>query len=243
MLPNDNKAITKLSNSKLQSTSLTNPVTKPAISSSGRILILGDNLARGLTPLFINQCSNFSVLNIFKPNAKTEQVTNDIMNLSKSFTFSDYIILIAGSNNFLSSNNVTSLFNLFKTLKSTITYTNIIITGIPYNYEFNHGNNFALQNINKSIYTLNRFVYRMCENLFNFFYVDLNFMLKNKFYFSNQLCINKTGKYLIVKKICDIIKANDYNIVSIQNIPTIINNYVLKNKQNFPLVIEQKTIG
>nr|XP_018907089.1 PREDICTED: uncharacterized protein LOC109037050 [Bemisia tabaci] len=71
------------------------------IGAKRNLLILSASHGRGLSNIFKDSLgSNISITSIFKPNAKIEQVIENLKDLTKNFNERDIVIIIGGSNNF-----------------------------------------------------------------------------------------------------------------------------------------------
>lgn len=102
--------------------------------SKGRLLIICDEYGRHLDKSFRVKHNKLVYQTIIKPGACFEMVTENIIELTKDFTLRDYVLILAGSNNFDRMQ-----FPSFKDINSKLkycTHTNLIFTSIPYrNYK------------------------------------------------------------------------------------------------------------
>lgn len=103
-----------------------------ALVGNGRrkMLILSDEYGRHLDSL-IKKCgiSSLQTETIIKPGALFRNVVEDIANLTKHYTINDYVLIIAGTNDFKQRK-----YPIFKEIQSRIRYctsTNIIFTSVP----------------------------------------------------------------------------------------------------------------
>ncbi|KAG5872114.1 hypothetical protein JTB14_016199 [Gonioctena quinquepunctata] len=96
-----------------------------------KILILCDELGYGLGKSISKFIGNeFSIETLIKPGAYFVNVIEDIINLSTNFGLNDYIIVLAGSNDFHAKK-----FPLFREINSKAkcsSHTNIIFSSVPY---------------------------------------------------------------------------------------------------------------
>lgn len=101
--------------------------------SSRKMLLLcdehGQDLGRQLLKYFNK--SLLMVQSIVKPGASFSGVIEDIESLTKNFTLLDYVVIIAGSNDFL--NRTYPLFRIINQKIKQCTHTNIIFTTVPFN--------------------------------------------------------------------------------------------------------------
>lgn len=106
----------------------------PEKDKQNQVLILGDSHGRGLTQTISARLgSKFKVMSIIKPNAVFDDVVMDIENLCSSFNKNDYVVIIAGTNDFNHSDGSLKL-NLDK-INRIADRTNIVIPGIPLRFD------------------------------------------------------------------------------------------------------------
>lgn len=102
-----------------------------ATKQPGKILILGDSNSRDASRYimkFLN--SEYKVLNICKPNAKLEDVTSDIVQLTKDFNVNDFVIIIGGANNIIKG--FSFKLGSIKDIVIPLNHTNVIFITVPY---------------------------------------------------------------------------------------------------------------
>lgn len=125
-----------------------------------KILILGDESAKRVACLIKEQLTNYTVSAVVKPNATFEEVTFGMEKSSSSFGKNDYIIIIAGTHNFIERRKYISFRNIKMNLEAC-SNTNIIISSVPYTFS----SDFRL---NIQIYKHNTQLFRMITKLSNF---------------------------------------------------------------------------
>lgn len=100
-----------------------------------RVLILGDSHGRNLGNLLNLKCS-FSVLNIFKPNAKLCNVLQDVDSHTKDFTFNDFVFIIGGTNDLLSDDyKIKNIQQIYDMLVTKLRNTNVILPAVSNNFQ------------------------------------------------------------------------------------------------------------
>lgn len=136
-----------------------------------KVLILADSNGRGCSRILQEELgSRFEVKSFFKPNAKFSDVTRDIGKLGKNHTDEDFIVVLAGSNDF--QNNLAH--DTLKTLKyikpdcsefsvdsliGVTKHTNVLVGGIPLRFEIGG------RNLNEAIKKTNINLYKKLEHL------------------------------------------------------------------------------
>ena len=100
---------------------------------SRKMLLLCDDYGRELgSQLFKHFHRNiFTMETIVKPGASFSGVIEDIESLTKNYTLLDYVVIVAGSNDFI--NRRYPLFRIINKKIKQCTHTNIIFTSVPYN--------------------------------------------------------------------------------------------------------------
>lgn len=119
------------------------------MSSDDKILILTDDYGRNIAKLVrkIINSNTYQIETIIKPGAAFQQVIEDLEALTKNYTLSDYVIIIAGSNNFNSRNR----YPLFKDIAQKVikcSNTNLIISTAPYK---SYNTNTFIRKYNKKL--------------------------------------------------------------------------------------------
>ncbi|KAG5863587.1 hypothetical protein JTB14_023354 [Gonioctena quinquepunctata] len=133
----------------------------------------------------------FTIETIIKPGAYFVNVIEDVVELSMNFGLNDYIIVIAGSNDFNSKK-----YPSFREINSRIkecSHTNIIFSSVPYGKQVK----------------LNDFIYKFNIKLNEYTY-KLNHYAEGDISFFDLNCTKGTmqSKKEIVKKISDSIFRN-----------------------------------
>lgn len=115
------------------------------------------------------QLKNCTVQTIIKPNACFKDVIECMVDLVKNYTINDFVIVLAGLNDFKNKK-----YPHFKDINNQIkhcTHTNIILASVPfYNFE-NKINNFVYKfndKLNGYVFRLNRYAKG------NIIYLELN---------------------------------------------------------------------
>lgn len=97
--------------------------------SRRKIMILSDEYGRYLDSFIKNKCNSVTTETIIKPGALFQNVIEDIVSLTRNYTLNDYVLIVAGTNDFKKMK-----YPFFKDIQSKIRYctgTNIIFTSIP----------------------------------------------------------------------------------------------------------------
>ncbi|KAG5864687.1 hypothetical protein JTB14_030281 [Gonioctena quinquepunctata] len=170
-----------------------------------KILILCDELGYGLGKSITKFIGNeFSLETLIKPGAYFVNVIEDIINLSTNFGLNDYIIVLAGSNDFHAEK-----FPLFREINSKAkcsSHTNIIFSSVP------HGNHVEL----------NDFIYKFHLKL-NDYSHKLNHYAEGdiSFFDLNNVKGSMISRKEIVKKNLNIIlrkkQVKNLKFVSVEN--------------------------
>lgn len=100
---------------------------------ANKILILCDEKGRKLREVIKNKLkhlgySKYVIETIIKPGASFEKVIEDLGGLTSKFTINDYVIIVAGTNNF--KNKVYPSVKYINSIVKLCTHTNIIFTNI-----------------------------------------------------------------------------------------------------------------
>ncbi|KAG5878279.1 hypothetical protein JTB14_031540 [Gonioctena quinquepunctata] len=134
-----------------------------------KILILCDEIGYGLRKSMSKSIGEeFTIETIIKPGAYFVNVIEDVVELSMNFGLNDYIIVIAGSNDFNSKK-----YPSFREINSRIkecSHTNIIFSSVPYGKQVKLNDFIYKFNIklNEYTYKLNHYA----EG--DIFFIDLN---------------------------------------------------------------------
>ncbi|KAG8252169.1 hypothetical protein J6590_064200 [Homalodisca vitripennis] len=112
--------------------------TRPSMESGtinkNKILILADSHGRGCGEHIRDRLGRmFVVTSIIKPNANFNDVIENIEELTESYQNGDYVIVLAGTNNF--NNRTPDLDFRFDLIKQVARKTNVVIPGIPHRFD------------------------------------------------------------------------------------------------------------
>lgn len=166
------------------------------------ILLLADQLGKGMNSILRRTIKNCTVTSVIKPGASLSAVMANMHNLSKHLTKSDVIIVMAGQNDLLNGS-----FPSFKIICENLkkcSHTNIIFSSVPYTKSIN---------INNSIFKYN------CK--LNDFIVKLNKVTEGnvKYYEINKETY-KINKNTYTNDISDIINKHSFLPKSLIFVPT-----------------------
>lgn len=124
-----------------------------------KVILLSDELGKGIRPkLYSLVKDSIKMISIVKPCADIRNVIENIEFLAKDFRRNDYIIIMAGKNDF-SKKQLPSFRYINEKLKSCSS-TNIIFSSVPYTksrilnqriYKYNSTLNLYIQKLNKVI--------------------------------------------------------------------------------------------
>lgn len=155
-----------------------------------KIMIIGDEYGHNLNVTLKQLLDKdmFKIETIIKPGASFSGVIENIASLAKTYTLTDYIIIVAGANDF-ENNKYPSFKNINNKLKSC-THTNIIITTVPFiiNRKINKYINKFNNKLNDYLFRLNKYTQGNVNLL------DIN---NNSGTISNKRVIAKQLAYLI----------------------------------------------
>ncbi|KAG8324757.1 hypothetical protein J6590_084788 [Homalodisca vitripennis] len=102
--------------------------------NKNKILILADSHGRGCGEHIRDRLGRmFVVTSIIKPNANFNDVIENIEELTESYQNGDYVIVLAGTNNF--NNRTPDLDFRFDLIKQVARKTNVVIPGIPHRFD------------------------------------------------------------------------------------------------------------
>lgn len=159
---------------------------------------MGRNVNELLRQYCVSSCNVYSMI---KPNAKFSQVIESISSMCSDFTFSDAIVIIAGTNDYSSwIPGENKSFNLSQ-LKPLIGKTNIIINSVPARFDKAFSNSaFNIYNSNFDLYDL--------ASKHGFLYFDSFSFLKRHYFTRHGLHLNMHGKCEFVMKLKHFILEN-----------------------------------
>lgn len=164
-----------------------------------QILVLGDGLAQNFRSI-LDRCLNsrFVITTVVKQNALLDEVVYNIVQLTKTFTKNDYVVVMGGMVNLL--NGIRVKEETIKKLEEVRNYTNLVIFSVPL-WE----NNLLL---NKFINEHNKMIFqRICIRNDSVTFLHFNAIINSWYFvFKNNLHIKYIGKVLIAQalknKIC-----------------------------------------
>ncbi|KAF5279994.1 hypothetical protein FQA39_LY05375 [Lamprigera yunnana] len=159
----------------------------PGIKNSKKILILADsngkNMSATLSGVLSHNYKNYQIQSMIKSNVCLEGVVQDIENLTRKFTRSDYVIILGGSSDFLDKNKISINDNILKLICKAVFNTNLLYCSIPYT------NTNKISTINDNIFKTNCNIWekicnyqKTCDNIVQ---VDINSVLKYNCYTRN----------------------------------------------------------
>lgn len=164
-----------------------------------KVLLLCDDYGRNINKIMHNMLlsGEYHIETIIKPGASFHQVIENIDLLTVNYGIYDYIIIIAGSNNFNKNHKYPSFRNIWEKIKQC-SHSNIIITTVPYRnskvdkfiYKFN-------KKLSDFVWKLNKYVPGKVN------IVDVNNKI-SKFEISNMIVTSMFSK------------TNDKNLVFVE---------------------------
>lgn len=182
-----------------------------------KLYILGDSHGRNLNKLINKFDGNWQVLNVFKPNANIENVVNDIDNLSKNLTLSNFLLVIGGTNDFMSKKyNTYKIEKTFHKLIKKCNHTNLILSAVPYSHKYKY--------INMDIFRVNQYIYKLSRNYVNVHFLDINISITKYDFLPDGILLNTMGKNKLIKNLFDTVSMIDSK--PIKNIPVVLNKTV-----------------
>lgn len=103
-----------------------------------KILVLCDEQGRYidnlLNKLLIDKTVNYKIESIIKPGAGLCNIVGNLKGLTREYTSKDYVILVAGSNDF-KNNRIPSINMLLDEVKGCV-HTNIVVLSVPYFFDY-----------------------------------------------------------------------------------------------------------
>uniref|UniRef100_A0A1Y1L3W7 Uncharacterized protein n=1 Tax=Photinus pyralis TaxID=7054 RepID=A0A1Y1L3W7_PHOPY len=161
-----------------------------------KILILADSHGRNLIDKFCRRLPSdmYSVQCIFKANATFQQITCDLPALSLQFNKTDYVIIMAGTNNLLSRKYISD--DCVEKTVAALSHTNCMIVAVPYAKD----NNLYLNNLAYKTNYQFQFIANSNDDFVKF--IDANHFLNSRHKTFNGLHLNDKGKCKLVWFIC-----------------------------------------
>ena len=97
-----------------------------------KLLILGDDLGRGLNKIISQMSSNgnYQIESVIKPGATYKQVIENMDLLTRNYSSKDHIVILAGSNNFTKKNGYPRFRDISDQIKKCSS-SNITIATVP----------------------------------------------------------------------------------------------------------------
>lgn len=168
-----------------------------------RITVLTDSQGKLLYRFMRDLEPEYEVFVYSQPAAKMKQIIQSGSTFLHDFTYEDYVIVLAGTNNM--NYGVVGLFTVCQSLKYLIGLnikTNIVLCDIPYRFDDPHLNNeiFYVNNMMRDI--TNTF-----EGKSRLLYSGLNEVLMRENFTKHGLHFNNKGKIQICKLIKSVIKG------------------------------------
>lgn len=172
------------------------------------IKILSDSHGRDIAMKVRNYSSyKYQVLGSVKPNGKTVHVLNNLKSDIKNMNKNDVIVIISGTNDIDFNVKTNKLVEEIEEKIKDISGTNIIISAIPFRYDFPF--------FNKNIRIINKQLQKMCEKYINVHYMPL-YSLNIEDYTKYGLHLNNNGKNKLSKLILEHV---EYIIKGYRHIP------------------------
>lgn len=169
-----------------------------------RLLLLADSHGRQCADILYSKMnSKFETLSVFKPNALLEDVVSDIHKLTTNFSKSDFVFIIAGTNDVLKGKtlNKNALSKCFKLSQKT----NVIFVSVPYVKNRNI--------LNKLIYDYNCSIKQEIKNsVLKMYFLNINNYIRSDHYTDQGIHLNKRGKFIM----CSVIKKFLEFLISIK---------------------------
>lgn len=153
----------------------------PQSCKLSRVLILCDDFGRGMSTLLRkhlkHDLTKYSIETLIKPGATTDRIVESVDQLTRNYCFNDYVVVIAGTNDFRGK-KYPQLKVLVDKVKKCCDHTNMILVSVPY----------ISEELASRVYRFNcklrEIVYRLDQCMEGTVrYVDLNFVkpvLSNK---------------------------------------------------------------
>ena len=146
--------------------------------------------------------SDHEVLNIMKPGAKFDQVTEECKSVCSDLGKEDVAVIIAGTND-VACNESSQLLRVMKKRLADLRHTNVVMFSIPHRHDLREWSC-----VNKEVKKTNELMKNICKHFSNVSFVDLS-SLGSRFHTTNGLHLNNLGKMFIVQEILN--KVNRIN--------------------------------
>lgn len=182
-----------------------------------RFLILSDEQAFGLRSSLGSKLDEFLVQSIIKPGARFLDVIGNIVALTKNFTKNDYVLILAGSNDFFAG-GCPSIGELHQRLK-LCTHTNIILSAVPFSYRHRGENNPRIFRFNKRLseYSFELNKYAEADVLYADINSDKGWRMKSRDFASRLTLLVNKSKNLTSKNLIFVTLQHDLSLSEKQN--------------------------
>ncbi|KAG8335742.1 hypothetical protein J6590_060659 [Homalodisca vitripennis] len=168
-----------------------------------KILLAADSHGRDLAPILEAKLgSGYEVTVVSSSGAPFNYVANNLQDLTRSFTFNDHAILLAGTNDITDSTSA-SVVN-FNTFSNITLNTNMSIIGIPHRLD--------QPALNESIRKVNVKIEEAASNVKLCNFIDMS-SLHLTHYTKFGLHLNKSGKHFLAELIHQSLKVKKPTIV------------------------------
>ncbi|RZF34855.1 hypothetical protein LSTR_LSTR015677 [Laodelphax striatellus] len=170
-------------------------------SVKNRIVILADSQGRDMYNFLSGLYNDYDIFVYALPGAKMKQVVKNGLQFVKHLTKSDYVFVMAGSNDFggYEPGHLTVQQGLDVILGARLN-ANIIISSIPIRYDVPHLNEdilFANAAISNRI--------SLCRSMSTITYIDFNGRMQRYHFSKGGLHYGKKGKRLLGKTFCEMV--------------------------------------
>ncbi|KAG8245585.1 SUMO1 sentrin specific peptidase 8 [Homalodisca vitripennis] len=194
--PNQNKGRVKTRDQTVH-------VNKATKKSKSNLIILADSHGRDLGRL-IEQKTTLNVCSFVKPGAKFSQVTKEVKDLTAELEPSDYLLVLAGTNN-IQTTGIDTLMNDITKLVNDFQHINLILSTIPMRHD--------LPQLDLKISIINSKIERLAENFPNLQLLPLHLLPRHVFT-AHGLHFNMKGKARIADMVFKLkqMKGTSHNV-------------------------------
>ncbi|KAG8297658.1 hypothetical protein J6590_031698 [Homalodisca vitripennis] len=194
--PNQNKGRVKTRDQTVH-------VNKATKKSKSNLIILADSHGRDLGRL-IEQKTTLNVCSFVKPGAKFSQVTKEVKDLTAELEPSDYLLVLAGTNN-IQTTGIDTLMNDITKLVNDFQHINLILSTIPMRHD--------LPQLDLKISIINSKIEQLAENFPNLQLLPLHLLPRHVFT-AHGLHFNMKGKARIADMVSKLkqMKGTSHNV-------------------------------
>lgn len=172
----------------------------------GRILIYGDSHGRGIAQNIVNMQDDFEAVAHIQPGAPLSAVATPCVRDSESFSVSDSVVIIGGTND-VAKNQANDAIRHMKTTLGKLIGTKVVVVNIPQRYDL-----MEQSVVNLEVHKTNDRLKKICNKFHNVSLINIS-NLDRDLHTTHGMHLNKRGKMTLSKLIIDEIRRNSQQSV------------------------------